>query len=315
MRWSAVAVAILLLVLDGCGAGGGAQDAAAPTCPEYSPATFGGDPWFLPPSQTTEAYARLGNLWELQGNADWSCLCAPTDERPASVDLTVQGVVRDSVSRDPIGPANIAAFGWRDDQAIDDTTTDESGEYAVSLPSGSASVAFRVSDPSTSRFLDTVHLRPALLPDVAVQDLDLDVMTQATLVMLPAFIGVMYKQGFGLAGGAVVDCRGDRVANAVVTISDAPLSTVHVDGAVTYYYSAGMTASTPVRHTTSATTNRDGLFLILDVPERADAYIQAWGYVEGQTPGTDEMTLLSEVRTTVEADRWMFARMAPRRAE
>ena len=44
------------------------------------------------------------------------------------------------------------------------------------------------------------------------------------------------------------------------------------------------------------------------------AYIQVWGFVEGQNTKTDEMTLLSELPVTTLGDSWISAGMEPRRS-
>jgi hypothetical protein len=224
------------------------------------------------------------------------------------------GLVDDPTSGDPPAPANVAAFDWRSDQAIASAASDAGGRYSLTVPAGSANLALRVTDPAATRFLETVHLRPAFDPDQPEQELDLAVMRHSTVVAFPAFVGVTQTIEYGLAGGEVVDCNGDRVFGAVVSVSDTSLGSAHVPDAWTFYYSAG-TSSVPVRNSSSATTNNDGLFVVLNVPPRDEAYIQAWGYLDGQTPGTDEVTLLAEVKTATADDVWMYARLAPRRAE
>ena len=54
--------------------------------------------------------------------------------------------------------------------------------------------------------------------------------------------------------------------------------------------------------------------MVIEVPPTEGAYLQVWGFLEGQNPVTDELTLLSEVPVSVLADSWVSADMVPLRS-
>jgi hypothetical protein len=77
---------------------------------------------------------------------------------------------------------------------------------------------------------------------------------------------------------------------------------MHLTGAATYYFSAA-SSSLPVRHSTAPHMNKDGLFVILGLPpQAAAAYVQIWGYEDDAALAADELTLLSELASPVEAN-------------
>ena len=168
------------------------------------------------------------------------------------------------------------------------------------------------TDPETTRFLETVLFHHLLEPTVAEQVLDLNQMSILTANALPAFVGVMRTEGRGLMFGRVVDCDGNAVDGAITTVSATSRAADHLTGGDTYYFSAGST-SLPVRHSQAADTNLDGQFVVIELTPTGVAYAQAWGYIEGQTPGVDPLTLLSEVVVPVGADVFGQVVLEPRR--
>jgi hypothetical protein len=227
------------------------------------------------------------------------------------VAVTLSGTTRDFQTADVVDEVDIAAFG-ADELSIGMTTSGGSGQYTLPFAPGTGRVSFRMTDPAGNRFVDSYVLEHRLSPDAGAQTLDLISVSHLTLNALPAFIGVMRTPGRGLSGGVVVDCAGYPVDGAIATVSATPGTTEHLAGADTYYFSAGST-SLPVRHTQAADTNHDGRFVVIELPPTPDAYLQVWGYMQGQTPGVDALALLSQVRADVAGDAWIDVKMEPLR--
>jgi hypothetical protein len=69
----------------------------------------------------------------------------------------------------------------------------------------------------------------------------------------------------------------------------------------TYYFSAG-SQSLPVQHSLAPSTNRDGLFMVIELPEFSGGVLQLWGYVDGQDPAAEDPTLLAEIPAPIIPD-------------
>ncbi|HTM19386.1 MAG TPA: hypothetical protein VL172_02725, partial [Kofleriaceae bacterium] len=66
-------------------------------------------------------------------------------------------------------------------------------------------------------------------------------------------------------------------------------------------FSAG-SQSLPVQHSLAPSTNRDGLFMVIELPEFSGGVLQLWGYVDGQDPAAEDPTLLAEIPAPIIPD-------------
>lgn len=269
---------------------------------------------FVTPDAVSEAFVQQGEGWVSQGPADFSCLGTTSTDAPTSMQVTLSGTLLDFQSGNAVADATVAL--WRNGDTSGapaiTTTTDVSGDYSVIVPAGALRPAIRVSSDDA---LDTYTFNTGL-PDLASHQLELSSVSTITANALAAFVGVVRTPGLGLAIGRMVDCQGRPVANAIATVSTesavADGCTTHAQGGVTYYFSAG-SSTVPVRHSEQLSTNRDGLFLVIELPAVPMAYVQVWGYTSGQTPGVDTPRLLAELPVTLYADSFSIATVDPLR--
>ena len=137
--------------------------------------------------------------------------------------------------------------------------------------------------------------------------------SESTANALPAFVGVTRDNAKGVLAGALRDCAGREVSNAVATVSSTAGAVAHLPGATTFYFSAG-SSSLPVRHTQSPTMNKDGLFVVLNLPpQTAPAFIQIWGFRSQADLTAGTLSLLSELPSPVEANAVITGSFEPKR--
>lgn len=300
----------------GCDSGGGAADAAVPgdapmpdaARPDAHMYDAGSNAGFVVPTAVTHAWQKTqSGDWEDQGPADFSCLNAPTElELPGQTSLSVTTL--DFQTGNIVPNAAVSAFGDGDlgSPPLASVTSDESGEAAMTLPAGTRRTTFLVT--ATGQ-MDSVWV-DALETTASPQTVEVSSVSELTANALPAFVGVTRTRGLALSMGMVRDCQDRPVSDAAVAMSATAGAPDHLGQSSTYYFSAGST-SLPVRHNQQATTNSDGLFMIIESPVTATAYIQAWGFVDGQVPGTDDPVLLSEYRLALLADTFTGPYMRP----
>ncbi len=269
---------------------------------------------FVPPTEITMAYSPGENdgEWNLIGPADWSCLNTPTSDAPSTVAINLTGELVDFQNDTELPDAIITAY---DDTnfsgaGIATAVADEDGMYAMTLPVGQTRVAFKLQD---DRALDTYNLNEYFEPSNADQDFEVRSVSLLTANALPAFIGVTRTVGLGILAGTAIDCNGDEVGGAIATVSSVSASPEHLDGAGTYYFSANAT-SLPVRHTQQLQTNTDGVFVVIELPIMPTAFLQVWGFIDGQNPATDELTLLAEIPAPILADSVVIGNPEPLRS-
>jgi hypothetical protein len=287
---------------------------AAPVCPGSGDAGVAFDPaaGFAMPGAYTRAYLEMQGQWLDQGEADWSCLGSSDDAVATTVAVTVAGTLEDYQTGNIIPNATVSAFADGDTGGTptDTATTGSGGDYSLTLPSGTLRPTIVIEG---SGIMDTHHLAVRLLPSAPNQELGLEAISNLTADALPAFIGETRTPGLGLGVWTLVDCKGHRVANAVATVSARSGCVAPLAGSTAYYFSAGAT-SLPVRHSQAATTQEDGRFMIMDMPVQSEAYVQVWGYISTQTPGTTPVTLLAELPFSVIGDAFVTGELRPRRA-
>lgn len=284
-----------LLALAACGDDGGG--------PIEPPA----NPGFTKPTTFTKANMRVSGQWQEIGAADWSCLGTPTADRASTQSIMLSGVVDDFQNGDPVGNATVTAFPGIMTTGNSGTATSSDvaatrGQYAMTLaqlPAGETRFGFRIE---ATGYLKTYLLNQYYDPAVATHTANISGISELTANALPAFIGVTRDPAQGVLAGAFRDCQGREVSNAIATVSSTAGDAVHLEGAATYYFSAA-SSSLPVRHATAPHMNKDGLFVILGLPaQSAAAYVQIWGYEDQAAVDADELTLLSELASPVEAN-------------
>jgi hypothetical protein len=328
--------ALLALGAGACGGGGGDDDDTGnegflvPTSPCADSVSN-----FHPCHETavTQAYQEIDGTWTLQGDADWSCLNTPTDDVPSTEAITLTGLIDDFQTGNPVSTVAISAFNVIDiDNPLATTTSDEDGLYTMTLPVGVERVGFDMTAEGQMR---TLLLNQYFEPAVTDQEHDMSSVSVLTTQALSAFIGVTRTEGRGVVAGALRDCNNHEVAGAIATVAAASgtsfADVMHVydeeectgtnadgdplpDCTQTYYFSAGST-SLPVQHSLAPSTNRDGLFMIIELPGVSGAVLQLWGFVDEADVADGEPTLLSEIPTPVIPDVVVTFSIEPLRTE
>jgi len=294
----------------GCGGGGGGN-----------PDAGGGNLGFVTPTVTTKAYDEQGSgNWVEVGDADWSCLNTPSDDMANSVEITLNGRTEDFQTGDDLPNATVTVF---DDIEVDNpfatATSDATGNFVMTIPTGHTRLGFKVVADGQ---METLLLNQYLDPATATQTLTIGSVSQLTANALPAFIGVTRTPGRGVLAGAIRDCNNNEVGGAIANVSstsgtstDLTGSECTADGTAcdqTFYFSAGST-SLPVRHSQQNTTNTDGLFMTIELPNASNAYLQVWGFTKDQDPATDDLTLLAEIPSPVFPDTIVTFSLEPLR--
>ena len=267
------------------------------------------NPGFVTPTDITHAFSGGDGQWTDLGPANWDCLGTPSTDAASTVDITLSGQTEDFQSGNALPDALLTAYSDTNFGAagIATATSDEDGNWTMVLPTGQTRVAFKVVLEGA---LDTYSLNQYYEPDVDMQTADVNSVSLLTANALPAFIGVTRTIGLGILAGTIRDCDDNEVGGAIATVSETSAAAAHLTGAETYYFSAGST-SLPVRLTQQLVTNSDGLFVVIELPAAPSSFLQVWGYINGQTPGTDELTLLAEISSPVLADSIITADVEP----
>jgi hypothetical protein len=267
------------------------------------------NPGFATPSVVTTAFTKSGS-WEEVGPANWSCLDTPSTDQVSTVEITVTGTVRDFQNQqDTVREADISAYMGNDITAspIASATSDAEGAFTITLPIGVERVAFKTS---AAEYLDTYLLNQYFEPAVEDQEEDLEPISVSLGNALTAFINKQRTLGLGVLAGAIRDCDGNEVEGGIATVSSTSGQPDHVTGAETYYFSAGSSSSLPVRLSQQTYTNRDGLFMVIELPpSSSEVFLQVWGFTPDQDPESDPLTLLAEIGSRVIADAVISASM------
>ena len=279
------------------------------------------NPGFPVPTAVTKANSDSTGAWVELGDADWSCLNTPSDDQPSTQAIALTGKIRDfQTSSTSIGNATVTAFAGFDTtgnlvQATSSNVAQTRGDYTMNvpmLPTGQTRIGFKIE---ASGWLKTYLLNQYLNPANATQNLNISAVSESTANALPAFVGVTRDPADGVLAGAMRDCQGREVSNAVATVSSTSGTVSHLPGAETFYFSA-LSTSLPVRHSQAPTTNKDGLFVVLGLPpQTAAAYIQVWGFPTAAdlAMGAAGLKLLSEMPSPVEANAVITDSFEPKR--
>jgi hypothetical protein len=267
------------------------------------------NPGFARPDTVTTAFQKDGEIWNEVGPANWACLDTPSDDMPATLDITITGIARDFQNKDDlIADAMIEAYSGNDitGTPIATATSGADGAFTLTLDAGTERVAYKTS---ADEYLDTYLLNQYYDPDTAEQEENLEPISVSLANTLTAFINKERTPGLGVLAGAIRDCDVHEVKGAIATVSSTSAVADHVDGAETYYFSAG-SRSLPVRLSQQPYTNEDGLFMVIELPpSSSDVYLQVWGFTPDQDPASDDLTLIAELGMPVIGDTVISASM------
>lgn len=277
------------------------------------------NPGFPIPTGVTKANDFVDGAWTEVGDADWSCLNTPSDDAESTQAISVSGKIRDfQTSSNGVASASITAFpgnmlAGNLGTATSDSAAATKGNYAITLgtlPQGETRFGFKIDAP---QYLRTYLLNQYFDPTDATQTRDISAVSIGTANAVIAFVGEQFDNTTGTLAGAFRDCQNREVSNAVATVSRTAGSVDHLPGAKTFYFSAA-SSSLPVRHNVSPTMNKDGLFVVIDLPpQTAAAYIQIWGFRTAAELASGQMTLLSELASPVEANAIITGSIEPKR--
>ncbi|MBK9030934.1 MAG: hypothetical protein IPL61_06270 [Myxococcales bacterium] len=276
------------------------------------------NPGFPVPTAITKANMKSMGVWTEIGDADWTCLNTPSDDQPSTQSISLTGTIEDFQGGPNVGNATVTAFPGIMLTANSATATSSNvaatrGEFAMSLPmlsAGETRYGFKVEAAS---YVKTYLLNQYLNPANPTLNLNISAVAESTANALPAFVGVTRDNSKGVLAGALRDCQGREVSNAVATVSSTAGAVAHLPGAITFYFSAA-SSSLPVRHSQSPTMNKDGLFVVLELPpQTAPAFIQIWGFRTEAELAAGTLTLLSELPSPVEGNAVITGSFEPKR--
>ncbi|MCA9680464.1 MAG: hypothetical protein H6708_29775 [Kofleriaceae bacterium] len=300
-RFAFASSALFTLATAACG--GGDDTPATPD------ADTGGNPGFILPTDTTKANMDDAPI----GEADWSCLNTASDDVATAVEIHLTGVINDFQDNSKeIRDGTITVFPDTDYMNPVDTSgpTAVDGVFDLTLTTGVKRFGFKVSAPN---YMDTFLLNQAFDANTVDQSQNVSAISTGLATALPAFIGITRTVGDGVLAGAMRDCAGNEVSNAIATVSSTSGTADHLDGAQTFYLDAG--TSLPVKHDTLSSTDANGLFAVFELPVTTQAYVQVWGFVNQAdiAQGEAGLTLLAELPSPVVADTIITGSIEPLR--
>ena len=257
------------------------------------------DVGFNKPKATLKANMQNADkTWTELGDADLtSC---PTDV-PTTVAITLNTKVVDFQNQTAVPNATVDAFKDIDTTApVSTATSDANGLISFTIPAGTKRFGFKMTadsqfptfllnqyfvDPSTSTQTD-----PSTIQSVS----------NATAALLPALIGQTRTPGTGVVAGAVRDCGRHEISNYVATVSSTSGMATPIAGAQSFYFS--LAPELPVHHTQAEAAAANALFMGIQLPATAKAYVQAWGFPTAADLASGQMKLVSELAVPVLAD-------------
>ena len=269
---------------------------------------------FVTPFAVTKANTKSGGVWTEVGDADWSCLGAPSTDQPSTGTIAIAGRITDFQTGNGVGDASITAWGTSPLMMLGTASSSNvaatRGDFSMTLgmlPSGTRRYGFTLIAVD---HVSTVVLGRYYAPANAATD-TVAMISQATALALPAFIGLARDPTKAVYIGEMRDCQGRAVSNAVAGVSFVP-STFTNAGGETFYFSAGST-SLPVRHTVEPLMNNDGQFTIVNVAPGSTLFVQVWGFRSLAELNAGTLTLLGEIAAPSQPDQYVSLRLDPRR--
>lgn len=177
--------------------------------------------------------------------------------------------------------------------------TDANGETSIDVD-GNIRAAFALEGPGGGGYIKTYYFNEITPPD-GTSPSDLLLISDT---VYGAFIGLLGFQPADLAGtgqvsGAVADCDGDSIKNAVIT----------VDGATPTFIGYFNESGTPDKNATETASN--GQFLLVGVPPTTSTFhIQAWVYTGTEAQG-EPTEMVAEAYAQAGADEISIAIVSP----
>jgi hypothetical protein len=265
----------------------------------------GSDDGFEPPAAPLSAWT--GTSGNYTGMVlDLSCLGAPRADAPTTTAITLTASVRDFQAKNVVPSAQVAAYATLG-APFATATTDGTGTAMLTIPSGKTRIGFDLTEANSHETLIVDQLLDPSAPDQAIT---LELVSDSTVAVLPALIGLSYVPGTALVLGTIHDCQGANLANAIATVSSMPATATQLPGADTYYFSDGV--DLPVRHSQQPATSRDGMFMVLGLPATTTAYVQVWGYRDSNDQAAGTLTLIAELAVSLPASAVAITVQDPR---
>ena len=300
-------LAIASLLLAACG-GSNSSKQPKPDAPGMT------DTGFNKPTMVVHAFDNTMNPPADLGPADLSCLGTPSSDQPTTVPVTLNSVVKDFQTGNPVASAMVIAFdGVNYTTPWDTETSDANGNITFNVPAGRKRFGFKMTT-SDGQTMPTFLLNQYLSPDssMTTQTIDkIQSVSASTAATLPALIGETRTPGTGVLAGALRDCQHHEMANFIATVSSTQGTATPLAGAETYYFSPGV--NLPVHHMQQDSSSSDGLFMVIQLPATATAYVQMWGYASAADLAAGNLKLLSELQVPVLGDTVITGSFEPLR--
>ena len=244
------------------------------------------------------------NNWMDLGPADLTCLNTATSDVGAATAITLNTQVKDFQSGNSVPLANVTAFVDPMSTPFDTKVADANGMISFAIPQGTKRYGFKMttSDNSTMpTFLLNQYVDPALVTAMVTTDPSkIQSVSNATAATLPALIGETRVVGTGVIAGALRDCSRHEISNFIATVSTTSGTATAVPGAEAYYFSASV--GLPVHHSQQEAGSADGIFMIIQLPAAASAYVQMWGFPTDADLASGQLKLIAELKAPVLAD-------------
>jgi hypothetical protein len=257
------------------------------------------DVGFNKPKATLKANMQNADkTWSEIGDADLtSC---PADV-PTTTAITLNTKVIDFQNAAAFGTATVVAFAGINTTAPFDTEmADQNGNITLNIPAGTKRFGLKMT--ADSQFPTFLLNQYFVDPSTATQTepSSIQSISNATAALLPALIGQTRTPGTGVVAGAVRDCGHHEISNYVATVSSTSGTATPIAGAQSFYFS--LAPELPVHHTQADAAAQNALFMGIQLPATAMAYVQAWGFPTAADLASGEMKLVSELAVPVLAD-------------
>lgn len=227
------------------------------------------------------------------GTPDYTCVGGADPALSFSADTEISGIVNDFEQDTPVEGIVVAVYSSLQD-LLDENPYDVSepssptGSYAVTAPSGVPRLHFKMHDPATEDYYDTIEIMEPVagMPPGPPQATGKDriVVSAITMATVPAILGIARQPGTGIVAGRVYDCQRREVQFAAQRAYDAPpdapsrtlLSVYEGAGRNSFYFGNGM----PVRD--RVFTDVEGQFIIANVPYTQGEFVtmEMWGRLQ-----------------------------------
>ncbi len=242
------------------------------------------------------------------GQADLTCLGTPSTDMATTVSVTLNSIVKDFQSKDAVPQAMVTVFDGIDYMhPFDMKTADANGLVTFTVPTGHKRFGFQMTGSSV---LPTFLLNQYIDPNMALQPAGSDTdpskrmtiqsVSNSTAATLPALIGETRTPMTGVLAGAMRDCGAHEISNFIAAVSSTSGTATPIEGSEAYYFNAGV--DLPAHHNQEDASSADGLFMDIQIPPTATAYVQIWGYPTDADVTADNLKEIAELKVPVLAD-------------